>query len=223
VVRHNPPYSGREFLDPSDPAPKQIDAEGALKTGALSIPFPHDDHLCANVHQLLMTGCISVQAIVCSRYVPRETLLLSSLNTFIEETTNDTIKHRRRPMSFGPVTLGQEVKSIGFPNRIRRPRSSKENTRMTSLSTHGTERFRLVKSRPPLSDSATEERKTVSIRSDGSVFSNLEVKFKPDSLNPNGRWHSYFGWSRVRMVPPLTPEAARDTFLKHGYTLVENA
>jgi len=95
---------------------------------------------------------------------------------------------------------------------------------MAKLSAHGTERFRLVKSKssaPP--DLTTEERMTVSIRSDGSVLTKLDVKFKPDSFNPTGFWHSY-GWKKrlgrtEAAARRLNPEKLRDAYLKHGYLI----
>lgn len=95
---------------------------------------------------------------------------------------------------------------------------------MAKLSAHGTERFRLVKSKSSSrSDLTAEERITVSIRSDGSVLTKLDVKFKPDSFNPNGFWHSY-GWKkRLSRAEPaarrLNPEKLRDAYLGHGYLI----
>ena len=97
---------------------------------------------------------------------------------------------------------------------------------MAKLHAHGTELFRLVRSNPtPHSDFTTEERTTVSIRSDGSVLTKLDVRFKPESFNPAGFWHSY-GWKKKLGTGEakkrgITPERARDAYLKSGYTLVE--
>ena len=97
---------------------------------------------------------------------------------------------------------------------------------MAKLSAHGAELFRLVRSSPtPQSDFTTEERTTVSIRSDGSVLTKLDVRFKPDSFNPTGFWHSY-GWKKKLGTGEakkrgITPERARDAYLKSGYTVVE--
>jgi hypothetical protein len=67
----------------------------------------------------------------------------------------------------------------------------------------------------------------VSIRSDGSVFSKLKVKFKPDSFNPNGWWHSC-GWKKSIGTTEarkrrLTAEGVRDVYLKNCYTLIASA
>lgn len=95
---------------------------------------------------------------------------------------------------------------------------------MAKLSAHGTERFRLVKSKSSRpSDLTTEERITVSIRSDGSVLTKLDVKFKPDSFNPTGFWHSY-GWKKrlartQAAARALSPEKLRDAYRRHGYLI----
>jgi hypothetical protein len=68
---------------------------------------------------------------------------------------------------------------------------------MAKLRAHGAEVFRLTKAfviDPTDTDRlTTEERKTVSIRSDLACLTKLQVKFKPDRLDPDGRWHDY-GW-----------------------------
>ena len=95
---------------------------------------------------------------------------------------------------------------------------------MAKLSAHGTERFRLVKSKSSSrSDLTSEECITVSIRSDGSVLTKLDVKFKPDSFNPAGFWHSY-GWKKrlgrtEAAARRLNPEKLRDAYLEHGYLI----
>lgn len=97
---------------------------------------------------------------------------------------------------------------------------------MARLSAHGTERFRLVKSTPtPHSNVTTEERTTVSIRSDGAILSKWDVRMKPDEFShPDGYWHSY-GWKKSVGTTEarkrhLTAETARDAYLNSGYTLV---
>lgn len=95
---------------------------------------------------------------------------------------------------------------------------------MAKLSAYGHERFRLIKAREtPKHDLMSEEKITISIRSDGTILMKREIKFKSDSLNVNGRWHNY-GWKRQLSATEarkrgLTAEEARDAYLKNGYAL----
>jgi hypothetical protein len=94
---------------------------------------------------------------------------------------------------------------------------------MAKLSAHGTELYRLELSKTDDNpDSLTSEsRRTVSIRSDRKVLDKLDVRFKPDKYHPNGEWHSY-GWKLYGKLKN-SPEAARDMFVRKGYTVTHTS
>jgi hypothetical protein len=67
-------------------------------------------------------------------------------------------------------------------------------TKMAKLKAHGKEllRVELEKSTPD-GDLTIWERTTKAYMADGKVLAKLDVRFKPDSMDPKGRLYSY-GW-----------------------------
>lgn len=86
---------------------------------------------------------------------------------------------------------------------------------MAKLSAHGTELLRIEKVesiengllKPTYANSdgteypslTTWDRTTRAYMSDGVILEKIDVRFRPDTCNPNGRFYSY-GWKRAGKI-----------------------
>lgn len=61
------------------------------------------------------------------------------------------------------------------------------------------------------------ERKTLTLMSDGKVLEKWDVRFQPDHMDPQGRFHSY-GWKvRAKIKPGVDVTKWTETYAKVGY------
>ena len=71
---------------------------------------------------------------------------------------------------------------------------------MAKLSAHGIELLRIERERKPENDpDVMWERVTRSYRSDGKILQKRDVRFAPDSMDPDGRRYSW-GWKLASRV-----------------------
>src|SRR5437016_10851712 len=72
----------------------------------------------------------------------------------------------------------------------------------------------------PDGDLTTWERTTITVMSNGRVLSKLDVRFKPDQYEPNGRLHSY-GWKvKGKLAAGKTAESFEAAYCKAGWVVV---
>lgn len=65
----------------------------------------------------------------------------------------------------------------------------------------------------------TWERTTKALMSDNKVLEKRDVRFKPDSIHPEGQRHSY-GWTvRGKLKAGFAPEVWRDRHVEKGWQL----
>ena len=94
---------------------------------------------------------------------------------------------------------------------------------MTNPSALAGERFRLVRfHQMPQHDLVAEARVTISIRSNGVILMKREIRLAA-VRGDAGPWHDE-GWreqlgAEAAKAQGITPEVARDAYLKNGYTL----